>query len=113
MAKLFAKIAKGLLYAGGSIISILGLPMVGAPLLVAGTQIDTSTSGTVDNVAAYGNNFATALNAASAMQAGMKQPSLTMGLDTVIQFIKANLGIILLLIAGIFVLPRIFSGRRR
>jgi hypothetical protein len=67
MAGFFAKLGKGLLIGGGTILSLFA-PAIGAPLVVAGTQINTGSAGTTnDKLSQYGTNLAVANNIATAM----------------------------------------------
>lgn len=112
MADLFKKIAKVVLIGGGSVLSLFA-PAIGAPLIVAGTAINTSLGKTPDKVSAYGTNINTAIKTAGAMQSSTAQPGLTMGFNSIVAFIQQNLMVILLSIAGIFILPKLLKNRRR
>jgi hypothetical protein len=114
MATLFSKIAKAVMTVGGSILSLVpGLAAIGVPIIVAGQAINTKDAGTIDKVSVYGDAMATTLNSVAAMQASQKTPGLTIGTNQVIEFVKSNLLIILLVIAGVFIVPKLISGRRR
>lgn len=80
MAKgLLAKIVKGILIGGGSVLSLFA-PAIGAPLIVAGTAINTgSGSGKgQDVVSVAASNLALSLGTASNMQqAGNKTFSMS------------------------------------
>jgi hypothetical protein len=63
----FAKLGKGLLIGGGTILSLFA-PAIGAPLIVAGTNIQTNKAGTTnDKLSQYGTNLQQANNIATAM----------------------------------------------
>ena len=67
---LFAKIAKGVLIAGGSVLSIIPAigPAIGAPLIVAGSQINTkSKNNTQDQVSQAASTLNETLGRAAAM----------------------------------------------
>jgi len=106
----FKKIAKGFLIGVGSVLSLVA-PRVGSGLIVAGKNIDTGK--TSDKVAAYGSNIAEALNIVEGMEAGANKPNLTIGTETVINFIKNNFLIIIIAFAALFILPKLIGGRRR
>lgn len=114
MAKVFAKISKWALTIGGAALSVLtggALAAVGVPLMVAGQAIDTGT-GSVDKVANAGDVLAYTLQQTKAMQASQSQPGLTIGANQFIEFVKANFVIILLAVAGIFIVPKLLRSRR-
>lgn len=64
---IFAKIAKGLLIGGGTVLSLIN-PAIGAPLIVAGGNINTG--GSVDKLGAYAGNLETARTQVLGMQTG-------------------------------------------
>jgi len=68
MAGLFRKIAKGLLIGGGTVLSLFA-PAIGAPLLVAGTNIQTDKDKSLDKLSGYATNLESAKNQAAAMSA--------------------------------------------
>jgi hypothetical protein len=114
MATVFSKIGKWALTIGGAAISVLSggaLAGVGIPLMVAGQAIDTGT-GSMDKVANAGDVLAQTLQGVKGMQAGAAAPGATIGFTQFIDFVKANLLIILLAIAGIFIIPKLLRGRR-
>jgi hypothetical protein len=108
MAGVFKKIAKGILIGGGTILSLFN-PAIGAPLIVAGTNINTGTSGTSDMVSAYGTNLNSAINQAATMQ-GAQRASTTF--DNFLLFLKNNLVLVLGVIAAGIFLPKLFKSRR-
>jgi hypothetical protein len=63
---LFKKISKYVLIGGGTVLSLFA-PAIGAPLVVAGTNIDTGKS--VDKLSGYAANLETAKTQAKAMGA--------------------------------------------
>ena len=107
MPGLLKKIVKGLLIGGGSILSLFA-PAIGAPLIVAGTAINTGTSGTADVVSTAAQNLQTAINTAAAQQTAGNIVTASPLMTKLI----TNWPVILLIVGALLFLPRLFKRRR-
>jgi len=107
MAKgLFKKIAKAGLIGAGTVLSFLN-PALGAPLIVAGTAINTqSGTDSTDQVAMYSANLNAGMTAASAMQ---QAGGASLATSNFMNTITANLPIIGLGLLAIILLPKLLK----
>jgi hypothetical protein len=110
MAGLFGKIAKWAMIGGGSVLSALGLVAIGAPLIVAGSAINTQKSGTIDPVSAYAANLELALNTANSMKAAGTSYMTSAGL---MAWIQKNFVLVIVFIAAIVMIVFKPFKRRR
>lgn len=116
MAGLFKKIAKWALIGGGSVLSLIpGIgAAIGAPLIVAGSAINTgSNAGSADVVAAYAGQLQTTLQTAGAMQAAGTAPNLNIAFNSVVAFLQKNIVLIIAGIGALIILPKLIGRRRR
>ena len=103
MAITFGQIAKGLLIAGGTILSFTGVgAAVGVPLITAGLALPSKTSN--DPIAAYPSVIAQVANGVNAGQIAQEQPEQTIITSNIMAFIKANAIWIIAAIAGVWYL---------
>jgi len=111
MAGVFAKIGKWALIAGGSVLSAIGLSAIGAPLIVAGTAISTTTSGTTDVVSTYAANLQTGINTAGAMQSAGAN---VLSGNYILVWIQRNMAIVIIGVGLLIVLIfKPFKRKRR
>lgn len=104
---LFAKIGKWLLIGGGTVLSAVGLPMVGGPLIVAGASINTG--GSVDPMAGYAYNMQAGFNYAGALSQVQPISPTAAFFNNILVWIQQNFLIVIVAIGAIFLL----KGRRR
>jgi len=112
MAGLFKKIAKWSLIGVGSVLSLFA-PGIGAPLIVAGSAIDTGTMQTNDKVSGYANNLQTSINTAAAMQSASTNVQAVVFFDRVKIWFMNNWKLVLLIVGVIFILPRLIPKLKR
>jgi len=111
--EVFKKIAKGLLLGAGTVLSILpGLGAVGAPLLVAGSAIQTGSQTSQDIVSVYGTNLNNSLATAAAMQGAGATMPISLYFQRVLLFIKSNIVIIVIGVGAIFFLPKLLKSTK-
>jgi hypothetical protein len=100
----FSKIARGVLIGGGTILSLFA-PAIGAPLMVAGANINVDKNGTTDKLGIYANNLTTAQNMAQGMAIGGQITSMPL-----LERIKQNpLPWLAGLLVGLLVLPKLLK----
>ncbi len=109
---LFAKIAKGLLIGGGTVLSLFA-PAIGAPLVVAGTAINPKGSNASnDLVSTYSQNLATSMNLAGTMSYAGNQAVKLGWLDQLKIWIMSNpVGGIILGIIAVLGLKALFGKK--
>lgn len=106
-SEVLKKIGKGILIGAGTVLSMFA-PAVGAPLVVAGTAIQTHGPGSsVDKISMATSNLMEAQNIAGSMVAGSRTYSTV---DNVIKTITANP---LPWLAGAGVLYYLFTRKKR
>jgi len=112
MAGLFKKIAKWSLIGAGSVLSLFA-PMIGAPLIVAGSGIATGKMATNDKVSGYANNLQTSINTAAAMQSASTNVQAVVFFDRVKIWFLNNWKLILIVVGAIVILPRLIPKIKR
>lgn len=110
----FKSIAKWALIGAGSVLSLIpGVgAAIGAPLIVAGANIKTATAGTSDVVSAYGGQIQATLATVGAMQQAGAAPKASYTINSIIAWVKANLFLVVGLVAAIIFIPTLLKKRR-
>lgn len=114
MAKgVFKKIIKGVLIGAGTVLSLFN-PVVGAPLIVAGSAIKTSKTaedGTASNdlLSNYATNLVTGLQAAENMSTA---GNITFNSKNIMAWIQKNMLYIILGLAGLILIPKLLRTKR-
>lgn len=107
MAWDWKKIGKSALIGAGTILSFIN-PALGAPLIVAGTAIQTDgTKNSTDTVSLYAANLNASMNTAAAMQ---QAGSASMATSNLMNKIVANLPLIIAGLLGIVLLPKLIKA---
>lgn len=108
MAGFFTKLVKGLMIGAGTILSIIPRTLgIGAPLIVAGSAINTSTAGTQDVLSAYATGLISQIPALQVAQQSTQSSNLV---NSIIAWVQNNIILIVVGIAAFFLL---FKSKRR
>lgn len=103
------KILKGVLIGGGTVLSLFA-PAVGAPLIIAGTQVKTGTSTTsADTVSTYAANLNAALLSSSKVAKDVEKNILW---QKMFLFLENNWLYIIAGIMALFFIPKLLRKRR-
>jgi len=108
-AEWIKNLGKKLLIGAGTILSFIN-PAIGAPLIVAGTAIQTDkTTSSTDTVSLYAANLNSAMTSASAMQ---QAGSASTAISNLTNKLISNLPLIIAGILGLLLLPKLLNSKR-